>query len=575
MGVCIREHDWSATPLGPPDSWPASLRTAVRLLLATRHPTAIGWGPSLLQLHNDAFACVIGADGRPRVAGAMLRELCADLWPRLGPLTDGALHRGEPAAIEDQLFCIYRDGYAEERYLTCACSPLADDRGRTGGVMITIADSTEHVVGTRRTAALEDVAAGSAGAHSVDETCQRALAAVARHPSDVPFALLYLCDAEDPHARLAATAGIVLGTAASPESIELEPAPDASMWPLREALRTNETVVVDDLLTRFGTLPAGDWPFAPRSAVVLPLTSPGRDEPDAVFVAGVSARHALDVPYRGFIELMGKHIAAAIAGGRVHEDDERHAAARVAAKQARARRRARLRALKAKFAGALEERTRLAREIHDTILQGVTGIALQLRAVHPHVRTSPDSAAETLRRIVELAEKTSRDARQAVWDIRPAALTERDFVRAIEGTARRLVAGTTVGVTLSATGRPRRLADLRQVELLRIAQEAIANVVRHAEARRIRLYLAFGERRLRLIIADDGRGFVVQPDFRSYAGHWGLLGMQERARNLGGTVTVRSAPGGGTTVRILLPYRAGDDSAVPDGGRPRLRRKCG
>jgi signal transduction histidine kinase len=215
-----------------------------------------------------------------------------------------------------------------------------------------------------------------------------------------------------------------------------------------------------------------------------------------------------------------------------------------------------MRALKAKFAGVLEERTRLAREIHDTLLQGVTGIALQLGSVLPHVRTSPDAAAEALERIVELALETSREARQAVWDMRPTALADDDFVRAVETTARRRTNGATITVSLSVTGHPRPLSLSHQSVALRVVQEAVANVVRHAEARTIRLFLVYGERRLRVAVIDDGRGFDVETDFHSYEGHWGLLGMRERASGLGGALVVHSAPGRGAAVTLVLPYRA-------------------
>jgi signal transduction histidine kinase len=248
---------------------------------------------------------------------------------------------------------------------------------------------------------------------------------------------------------------------------------------------------------------------------------------------------------------VAKQIAAAIAGGRLHEDEERRAIARVGAQLKRAKRRARMRALRARF----EERTRLAREIHDTLLQGVAGIALQLGVVIPQVRTSPDAAAAALERIVDLAVATSRDARRAVWDIRPAVLDANDFVHAIEGAAHRLAADAALTVSVSVTGRARPLPLNQQSAVLRIVQEAVANVVLHAQARSIRLQLGYGERRLRLVVTDDGRGFVVQPDFHSYEGHWGLLGMQERASVLGGALTVRSAPGHGTTVTLLLPHR--------------------
>jgi signal transduction histidine kinase len=528
-----------------------TIRTAIRLLKAARQPTAIGWGPDLQELHNIAFADIIGApNGSHRVRRPM-RELCADLWPRLETVVEGAMRQGESAALDDLLFCNYRHGYAEESYLTCSCNPLSDDQGEIGGVMIAVTETTEHVLSTRRTAALRDIAAAATTARSLDEACRQALAAVADHPADIPFALLYVLDAERDQARLVATAALAPGGVASPNVIDFRITCGESGWLVAAALGTNESVVVHDLLTRFGSLPAGEWPFAPRTAIVTPLTSPGRDEPDAVLVTGVSARHELDASYRTFIDLVAKQIAAAIAGGRVHEDEERHAVVHAAAQLARAKRRARMRALKAK----LEERTRLAREIHDTLLQGVTGIALQLGVVLPQVRTSSTAAAVALERIVDLAVATSRDARQAVWDMRPTALGENDFLRAVDTTARRLAAGAPIAVDVTAVGRVRPLPLRYQSVVLRVVQEAVANAARHAHARSIGVRLSYEARQLRVLIEDDGRGFIVETDLRSYEGHWGLLGMHERASGLGGALTVRSAPGRGTTVTLVLPYR--------------------
>jgi signal transduction histidine kinase len=542
------------TKRGPRKSWrhsvEPSLRTAIAVLHAARQPMAIAWGRDLQCLHNLAFANIIGAPNGSRRGGRPLGELCACLWPRLEPLVKGALDRGESATLEDLLVCNYRHGYAEESYLTCSCNPLTDDRGEVGGVMITATDSTEHVLSARRTAALRDIAAAAATSRSVREGCRQALVAIDSRPADLPFALLYLREVGADQVRLLGTAALAPGTAASPETIELGVSSGGG-WPVADALRGNEPVVVDDLLTRFGALPAGEWPFAPRTALVVPLTSPGCDEPDAVLVVGVSARHELDGPYRAFIELVTKQIAAAIAGGRVHEDQERHAAAIAAGQLARAKRQARMRALRARF----EERTRLAREIHDTLLQGVTGIALQLGVVLPQVRTSPDRATAMLEDIIELAVATSREARQAVWDMRPTALDDNDFLQAVEATARRLVDDGAIAVSLCVSGLVRSLPLKHQSVVLRVVQEAVVNVVRHAEAHSIQLRLAYGARRVRLAITDDGRGFAVEGNLRSYQGHWGLLGMQERASGLGGALAVRSAPGSGSTVTLVLPYR--------------------
>lgn len=524
------------------------------LLLRTRSPLVIASGSELRAIHNEAFALLMGYAGLAAPNGAPLRELSPELWERARPLIVQATLSGQSAVLPNQLFCLSRNCYADEAYLTISCDPILDGERRIG-VMLSLTETTDQVVGARRSAALREVAATSAGARSVDDAARRAVEAISRHPSDVPFALVYLVDADRTSARLAATAALPARNAASPEVIELDAKHEAG-WPVALALQENRTVVIDDVLARFGSLPAGDWPFAPTTAVVAALTSPGRDRPDAVLIAGVSARHSIDESYLTFIDLLAKHVAAAIAGGRLHEDEERHAAERAAAASVAAKRRARIRAMKERFAGVLDERTRLAREIHDTLLQGVTGISLNLQAVLPEVRTSPTTAVATLERIAELAVRTSHEARLAVWDLRPEPLTERELARAVESVARLALGESSLKLQVSTTARARSVPADAQRAVLRVVQEAVSNVVRHAAASRVRIMLSFRGPWLCVKVADDGNGFAVKRDFRSYTGHWGLVGMRERAEQIGASFSVRSGSGQGTVVTLDVPIAA-------------------
>jgi signal transduction histidine kinase len=552
MGCRLRTHDWSATALGHPETWPSRLRSAIKLLLATRSPAAVCWGPKLLTIHNDAYAAIMHDAPDASRLGLPLREQSPELWRRVGPLVEDAMRRRQSLLVENQLFGTYRNRYAEETYFTLTCNPIAHPGGRPGGIIIMLAETTDDVVGARRAAALRDLADAGATPRSVEDACRRTLDALARHSCEVPFALLYAVTGADRlEARLVAAAALAPGSPASPPAIALT---GAASWPIGNALRARATLVLDDLPGRFEPLPAGGWPLAPRYAVVVPLsTAGGGQEPDAVLIVGVSARHELDTRYLDFVDCVAEEVAAALPAGRRREERERKAAAEAAARLRRAKRRARVAALEARLAGMLEERTRLAREIHDTLLQGVTGVALQLRAAVPHVGVASDRAVELLERVAELAEKTSREARQAVWDIRPSALGRREFVRAVEATARRTLATAGVALEVRTTGRVRRLPVEAQGGVLRIVQEAAANVVRHAAASTVRITLAYRARSLRVTIADDGRGFRVEPDFRAYSGHWGLLGMQERAQQIGAALRVRSAPNQGATVTLEVP----------------------
>jgi signal transduction histidine kinase len=219
----------------------------------------------------------------------------------------------------------------------------------------------------------------------------------------------------------------------------------------------------------------------------------------------------------------------------------------------RALRRARERALGTRFAAVLEERNRLARDIHDTLLQGFTGIALKLVAAISRVTEPPESVL-ALRDLVGLAQQTLIEARRAVWDLRSPSLAGADFPATLQSAAEDCVRGTGVGLECDVGGPPRPVDPEIEEVVVRVAQEAITNAVKHATARTVRVRLSFEHRGVRLSVIDDGRGFVVDPDFRTYGGHWGLLGMQERASQIHGKLSLRSTPGRGTRLVLLVPY---------------------
>jgi PAS domain S-box-containing protein len=222
-------------------------------------------------------------------------------------------------------------------------------------------------------------------------------------------------------------------------------------------------------------------------------------------------------------------------------------------KAERALRRARKRELEARFAAVLEERTRLARDIHDTLLQGFTGIALKLVAATSRVTEPPESIAE-LRDLVGLAQQTLVEARRAVWDLRTPALDAGEFPTALRKAAEECTRRSELRLEYDVAGAERPIAQEIEEAMVRVLQEAITNAVKHAKAGTVRVRLSFRSRHVRLSIVDDGRGFVLDPDLHSYQGHWGLLGMRERASQVRGKLSLRSTPGAGTRVVLLVPY---------------------
>jgi signal transduction histidine kinase len=209
-----------------------------------------------------------------------------------------------------------------------------------------------------------------------------------------------------------------------------------------------------------------------------------------------------------------------------------------------------------------EDRTRIARELHDTLEQELTGIAVQLDAVSDRLPESPPAAATALATARALLRHTRTEARRSVWDLRAALLDEGDLATALRATARHLDGGPAIRVEIA--GEPRRLAGAVENNLLRIGTEAMTNAVKHARARRIDVRLEFAAAEVALEVRDDGCGFDASRSTTLAAGHFGWLGIRERAERIGGTLDVGSAPGSGTrvAVRVRTPASTGGPDPV-------------
>jgi PAS domain S-box-containing protein len=325
MGSRIRGFDWSKTPLGPVESWSPALRMMTRFLLANRFPLLLWWGPSYIQIYNDAYRPIPGAK-HPGALGQPASECWSEVWHVIGPLIDTPFHGGPATWMEDIQLELHRHGFLEETHFTIAYSPVPDEtapRG-IGGVLATVHEITEKVVSERRMAALRDLGSRGTAAKTVEDACALAAKTLAAHDKDVPFALLYLADADGRRARLAGAAGVPPGEDISPPVIDLDDA-GAGGWPLAEAKRTASLQVVPRLGERFARIPPGPWSDPPDTAVVIPLPSSKAREPLGFLVAGVSARRKLDDAYRGFFELATAQIAGAVAGARAYEEERRRA----------------------------------------------------------------------------------------------------------------------------------------------------------------------------------------------------------------------------------------------------------
>jgi signal transduction histidine kinase len=205
-------------------------------------------------------------------------------------------------------------------------------------------------------------------------------------------------------------------------------------------------------------------------------------------------------------------------------------------------------------AGMLAERQRLAREIHDTLAQGFASIVTLSEAARAQARITPEAAMQRLEEAGQAARSSLGEARRAIWALRPEALEHGSLGRALGELAAGFGSQTSIDTQAAVTGEEGDLAPEAQEALLRVAQEALANVRRHARAHRVRVTLSYLDDATLLDVRDDGAGFdSAAPAGNGSGGGFGLAGMRERLAAYGGTLTVETEPGQGTSVVASLP----------------------
>ncbi|MGW5668373.1 SpoIIE family protein phosphatase [Micromonospora sp. NPDC003776] len=320
IGPDLARVDWSASPLGPPDDWPQSLQTAVRILLSSRFPMWMAWGPELTFFCNAAYRRDTLGRKYPWALGRPANEVWAEIWDDIGPRIDTVLRTGAATWDEALLLFLERSGYREETYHTFSYSPLRDDDGALVGMLCVVSEDTERVIGERRMATLRDLGSDPSVVRTEQEMLAFASRQLGRNGQDLPFTLTYLFG-DDGAARLVEATGIAVGHPAAPARLSLTD--PAAVWPAT-AVAEGESVPVALDGAAFADLPTGRWPDPPVQALLVPLRQQG-GAPYGFLVAGLNRYRALDDGYRGFVELAAGHVATGIASARSYQAQQRRA----------------------------------------------------------------------------------------------------------------------------------------------------------------------------------------------------------------------------------------------------------
>lgn len=324
MGGRIRAFDWAKSPLGPVDTWPQSLKTAVRIMLTSRQPIWLGWGDHLIKLYNDSYIAIVGGK-HPAALGQPASVVWREIWKEIGPMLETAMGGVEGTYVEEQRLIMERNGYPEETFYTFSYSPIPNDEGAAGGIICVNTDDTQRVIEARQVRLLRELASRTAHARTVEQACKLSTDCFSTDRSDIPFAMIYLTESASGRVVLAGNpSGLERGHPAAPEVAALD---NASVWPFSKVIQRNGPCLVANLGALRNGLPAGPQNPPPHQAVALPVAAQGREGEVGILVVGLNPHRLFDATYQGFLELVAAQIASAIANARGYEEERQRAEA--------------------------------------------------------------------------------------------------------------------------------------------------------------------------------------------------------------------------------------------------------
>ncbi len=319
LGRDLDRVDWSATPLGPPETWPDSLLNVLRVVVSSRFAMWMAWGPELTFFCNDAYRRDTLGTKYPWALGRPASEVWGEIWDDVGPRIASVLSTGVATWDESLRLFLERSGYREETYHTFSYSPLADESSATVGLLCVVAEETDRVIAERRLRTLRDVAADLAEAATEDDVYQRLAATLDRDRADLPFTLTYLFDGDDgggPGARLVASTGL---SARQMGELAAEAAGRGPGWPVPTPGGGPLAVAVDRFPPVLRHLLPELGEAVPGRAVVVPLRARPEVRPIGLLVAGLTPFRPLDDDILSFVGLLTDQVDAAVTTVRTLE----------------------------------------------------------------------------------------------------------------------------------------------------------------------------------------------------------------------------------------------------------------
>lgn len=549
MGERIRQLDWSQTLLGPVSTWPQSLITAVNIMLHSRFPMMVHWGPELVHFYNDGYATILQGK-HPGALGQPAEPWWGEMWPFLLDIFRPVL-AGQTTYFENGLVLPNRRGFVEEAYFTFSHSPIYNEAGQVGGIFVTALETTTTVLQQRRLSLLSYLTSQTVTATLPAEAAQHIIAALATNAADIPFALLYTHEPLATHAELRAWFGLPAGEPVAPATLPAD-ATQPTGWPLAAALKQGSALLVENLPDRFANWPPGEWPVPPTRALLMPLPVANPAHPTPVLIMGMSARRPLDEDYHSFFTLVADYAGRALARvTTLHEAQRLNQALRDAN-------------------GALDSFVHIV--AHD--LKGPATNLLRLLEVYHEEEPGPgrDYAVSRLEKEVQHLTGTVQGLLQ-VLQVKygeGVLAAEKVFLADVYATVQAEVAEQVRQQQgqLRADFKAAPTVHFPRIYLESILKNLIGNALKYRAPERAPIVKIHSNRQngaVVLTVTDNGRGIdlnrdrerLFQPFTRLTAeGEGAGLGLhliQAIVQQRGGTLEVSSTPGVGTTFVVYLP----------------------
>jgi signal transduction histidine kinase/AmiR/NasT family two-component response regulator len=576
MGRLVRAHDWSLSPLGPPSTWPQSLKTALSICLGSKFPMVIWWGHDLCVFYNDAYIPITGPRKHPQFLGRPAQEQWPEIWDVVGALAKDVLATGNATWSEDQPLFMTRSGFVEECYFTYSFSPAREESGAVGGMFCAVQEMTARVIGERRLRVLREL--GADAPETVERVAVAATEIVGKSVNDAPFTLLYLTDAAGATATLAGASGVTASSLVAPAVVDLAPSAKTH-WPLSRVNQTCQPERVDGLRERFsGDLPKLPYEELPDSAYVIPIELAGHDNPYGFLVFGINPRLAFDDAYQGFFSLVCKQITSHISNVRALEEEKKRTETLAEMDRAKT----------AFFSNVSHEfRTPL------TLMLGPIELMLEGRKgeLSPEVRAEAEVVHRNALRLLKLVNALLDFSRieagrvEATYEPVDLAAATTDLVAgfrsAIEG------AGMKLFVDAESLGTP---VYVDRDMWVKIVLNLLSNAFKYTLEGEIRARLKVVGTAVELSVADTGTGIAAEDLSkifqrfhrietavgRTYEGTGiGLALVKELVNLHGGTVRAESKLGVGSTFVVSIPLGSAHLPQDRIASRPRADRVAG